>query len=398
MHSPSGERVRTLSFPSRPDSTSPTSPLHSSRQRYDSREFSQSSSRTSSRASSRGSLSSKGHADLDEERIHEQERNWNSPKQHWGPHSRSNSTDPLHSHSHTPSSALKRTRSLNQKVSTPSPGSSTSSNHFSLETSASARRRAESLKSTKAPPMQFSSPVHVEGRSRHRVSLSSMSPPSSKRPTVPSTRSDSYPARPRSPLPPLPNAQHQLKKESSPLFPSSSLQLQPLSQIIPPPESTNSPSLTHKLPSSDTPYRISNLNSRSSYIPVRSLLKPEPLGAVLAARSPSASLYDDQEVQEKAAQDVNIRPISKIFVEEKDKMQGQEEQDTKSDSTGMFHVSCDMSLAIFSPQILIRRLTTTIKLPKKEHPLYNQMQYSLLTRLVVWKLRRRLSMNPSLVK
>ncbi|KAJ3863584.1 hypothetical protein EV359DRAFT_82245 [Lentinula novae-zelandiae] len=155
QHSLSAERARTLSFPSRPDSRLSISSPRPGHQRQDSYDSLRSSSRASSRTSSpRGLLRNLNSIDSDEELLHEQERNWNSPRPH---HSRSSSSG-LHHPCH--SNTVKRTQSLAQKIPS-SPSSSTSSSHFTMDTSAGARRRAESLKTTTALSVHSSSPIRT---------------------------------------------------------------------------------------------------------------------------------------------------------------------------------------------------------------------------------------------
>ncbi|KAH7875128.1 uncharacterized protein C8R40DRAFT_1105004 [Lentinula edodes] len=278
QHSLSTERVRTLSFPSRPDSRLSISSPRPGHQRQDSYDSLRSSSRASSRASSpRGSLRGSSSIDGDEELLHEQERNWNSPRPH---HFRSSSSALNHP---SPSNTLKRTQSLTKKIPF-SPSSSTSSSHFSMDTSASARRRAESLKSTRAPSVHSSSPVLLKESSKHRTSLSPFSSVSTKL-SAPSSSSRpyDYPSRPHSPLPLInSNASlDQLNVGHTSVLPSPSFNSK--SQSTPSPNSLKSLSRTVPLPSPSVLQRNSGV--RSSQIPVRTSPETKTTGTVLFPES-----------------------------------------------------------------------------------------------------------------
>ncbi|KAJ4468291.1 hypothetical protein J3R30DRAFT_3386051 [Lentinula aciculospora] len=288
LHSLSRERVRTLSFPSRPNSRA--SP-HPSPQRQASHSSSRSSSRASSRASSpRESLRSFSSMDADEELLHEQERNWNSPRPHWDRHSRSYSSE--HNLS-SPSKSLKRTQSLSQK-SSPSPSSTTSSNHFSMDTSASARRRAESLKSTRASLLHSSSPVLQREAPKPRTLSSSLTSISSKRPHLSSSsRPYNHPSRPNSPLPPITN--HGVSVSRPELAQSSILSL-PSSKSRPQGTPPN-PVLYHASSPSVSTSKQKH-NAKSSHIPVRSSSKTTTIGSVLFPESKTETLLVSGEVKE----------------------------------------------------------------------------------------------------
>ncbi|KAJ3966687.1 hypothetical protein EV361DRAFT_934035 [Lentinula raphanica] len=267
VHSLTTERVRTLSFPTRPDSRLSTSSPRLDRQRQASYGSSQSSSRASSRASSPpASTRSFGSVDADKDILHEQERNWNSPRPQWNGHSRSNSSG--HGHSTSPTT-LKRTQSLTQK-SSPSPSSSTSS-HFSMDTSASARRRTESLKSYVSPPMHHKSSLHDRNSPK----------PEHASPSFHNRRTSLHnPPRPNSPLPPLDD----IKVSQGD---SISLSLREPLSLEPKPHSTSSshqaksPSLSREMasPSPSPSQRKSAI--RSSQIPVRALSRTTSAGTVL---------------------------------------------------------------------------------------------------------------------
>lgn len=307
IHSPPTERVRTISFPSRPNSEISTSSPHTIRQQYDSRDSSRSSSRASSSGGSLRSVS--GNVDVEE--LHEQERNWNSPRPHWSPHSRLDNTEHSHSRSYTPSSTLKRTQSLTQKPLSPSPVSSTSPAHFSMDTSASARRRTESLKSSKTPSIHPSSSVHQKESLKPR-DLGSSSP-SMKRPSLSSHRPNTYPARPDYPLPPITNngtSRSQSKTEIPRPSPSHSSQAEF--------RSTPSPELPRKV-SSPLPSPSSH---RASHIPVRSSAK---LRDTIQFPAPV-----DLRLQEAELQIPNIH----LGLAENEEI---DEQGVDSDSTGVFN-------------------------------------------------------------
>ncbi|KAJ3872714.1 hypothetical protein F5051DRAFT_420924 [Lentinula edodes] len=282
QHSLSAERVRTLSFPSRPDSRLSISSPRPGHQRQDSYDSLRSSSRASSRASSpRGLLRSLSSIDGDEELLHEQERNWNSPRPH---HSRSSSSGLNHP---SPSNTLKRTQSLTQKIPS-SPSSSTSSSHFTIDTSASARRRAESLKTTRIPSVHSSSPVLRKESLKHRTSLSPFSSMSTKL-SAPSSSSRpyDYSSRPHSPLPPIDSnaSLEQLNVGHTSVLPSPSFS-KPRSTLSP--NSLRSPSLsrTVPLPSPSVSQRKSGV--RSSHIPVRTSSETKTTGTVLFPESGTA--------------------------------------------------------------------------------------------------------------
>ncbi|KAJ3733701.1 hypothetical protein DFJ43DRAFT_186816 [Lentinula guzmanii] len=275
LHSLTTERVRTLSFPTRPDSRLSPSSARPSRQRQASYGSSQSSSRASSPPGSSRSVNS---VDADQELLHGQERNWNSPRPHWNDHTRSNSSG--HGHS-SPSSKLKRTQSLTQK-SSPSPSPSATS-HFSMDTSASARRRAESMKSIRTPPIPTSSIVP-------QTSLSSIS---TKRISL--SRPHNHPPRPNSPLPPLNNSKASLGQadvahSSSHSSPSSKSR----SRDTHSPDPTRSPLFSREIASASPSPSQRKSTIKSSQIPVRTSSKAAVLGTVLFPNSKT----NDRELQE----------------------------------------------------------------------------------------------------
>ncbi|KAF5388852.1 hypothetical protein D9757_005669 [Collybiopsis confluens] len=244
------ERPRTLSSPGRPDSRLSTSSSHRSRQRNDSHDSSRSSSRLSSRASSPWI------GDVDRLPKQERERDWSSSMPQWNTHSRSASSGNDHSQSHSqiPANPLKRSQSLTQKFSlvpTPAPASP----RFSMDTAASTRRRAESLKSSSLQSSPGESPKSRSTSSKPRLL----------------SRPNGYPPRPNSPIPPVVSARPSFNPDSSEPRGGAS------------PEATK---LSHSFGGGS--YGKSEVhNSPSSHIPVRSL--SEVKGTILFLEAPRLS-------------------------------------------------------------------------------------------------------------